>query len=97
MSSTANFQLKWQKHMANDSEEPAVMLTVNVSSQVESFYAIVDSLVSQLNRRIHGYSEINYHLFFKQVTLMVLLLSFLRSLIECYSDDLHEEIFEEWV
>uniref|UniRef100_H3AS83 Uncharacterized protein n=1 Tax=Latimeria chalumnae TaxID=7897 RepID=H3AS83_LATCH len=62
LSATGNFQVKRQhrpKHMADDSDEPAVVLTGEENFKVDSFYVTVDSLVSNLNRRIHVYSEID--------------------------------------
>uniref|UniRef100_A0A674JMD8 TTF-type domain-containing protein n=1 Tax=Terrapene triunguis TaxID=2587831 RepID=A0A674JMD8_9SAUR len=101
LSSTANFQLKQQHHpkrMADDSEEPAVVLTGEEKFKVESFYAIIDSLVSHLNRRICAYSEINNRFCFLTGDLdSPAVKESLRRLIEFYSGDLNEELFEEWV
>nr|XP_048724938.1 uncharacterized protein LOC125644673 [Caretta caretta]XP_048724940.1 uncharacterized protein LOC125644673 [Caretta caretta] len=99
--STANFQLKQQHHpkrVADDSEEPAVVLTGEEKFKVESFYAIVDSLGSHLNRRFHAYSEINNRFCFLTGDLdSTAVKESLRSLTEFYSGDLNEEIFDEWV
>ncbi|XP_043361791.1 zinc finger MYM-type protein 1-like [Dermochelys coriacea] len=98
--STASFQLKQQHHpkrMADDSEEPAVMLT-GEEFKVKSFYAIMDLLVSHLNRRIHAYSEIhNCYCFLTGDLDSTAVKECLRSLTEFCSGDLNKEIFDEWV
>ncbi|XP_064419092.1 zinc finger MYM-type protein 1-like [Latimeria chalumnae] len=100
LTSTANFQLKRQrrpKHMADDSGEPAVVLTGEEKFKVKTFYVIVDSLISHLNRRIQAYSEINRFCFLTSNVDSNACKESLRNLIEFYSEDLNAEIFEEWV
>ncbi|XP_064423566.1 zinc finger MYM-type protein 1-like [Latimeria chalumnae] len=100
LTSTANFQLKQQrrpKHMADDSGEPAVVLTGEEKFKVKTFYVIVDSLISHLNRRIQAYSEINNRFCFLTSNVdSNACKESLRNLIEFYSEDLNAEIFEEW-
>lgn len=52
------------KRQADDSNEPAVVLTGEEMFKVETFYVIIDSIVTDLSRRIAAYKAIDERCYF---------------------------------
>ena len=50
-------RLRRVKHVIGDPGEPEVVMSSEEKFRIETFYVIIDRIVTDLNNRIHAYSE----------------------------------------
>ena len=99
--SNANFQEKRPcrpKRAADDSDEPAVIFSGEEKFKIETFFVIIDALVSDLQRRVKAYSDIEKRFAFLTADCNSSdAKDSLQELLNFYPDDVNEEIFDEWL
>ena len=88
------------KRVFGDSSEPDVVMSSEEKFSIETFYAILDRIVTDLNNRIRAYSETDTRFLFlrhHELQNFDAVKDSLSRLTSFYSDDLDAEIFDEWL
>ena len=91
--------LRRVKRVIGDPGEPEVVISSEEKFRIETFYALIDRIVTDLNNRIRAYSETDVcFLFLRHHELENSeVKDSLSRLTSFYFDDLDAEIFDEWL
>ena len=87
------------KRKADDSDEPAVVLTGKDKFKIDTFYVIIDAIVADLSQRIQAYSEIDRRCSFlyRDDSNSTETTESINSFVEFYTADVNNELFNEWI
>ena len=86
------------KRKADDSGEPAIVMSGKDKFKIDTFYVIVDAIVADLSQRIQVYSEVDRRCsFLYGDSSSTKTTESIKSFVEFYSADVNNELFNEWI